>query len=56
MALTSTLVDTWDDGLLVDVAGTVAASGNYAALGDTLGLSQAPLFASTQPPIITAAK
>jgi hypothetical protein len=51
MALTFTLVDTWDDGKRVHVTGTVAASGNYTTSGDTLDLSQFPLVATTQPPI-----
>jgi hypothetical protein len=51
MALTFTLVDTWDDGKRVHVTGTVAASGNYSTSGDTLDLSQAPLIASAQAPI-----
>jgi hypothetical protein len=51
MALTFTLVDTWDDGKRVHVSGTVAASGKYATGGDALDLSQFPLVASTQPPI-----
>jgi hypothetical protein len=51
MALTFTLVDTWDDGKRVHVSGTVAASGNYSTGGDTLDLSQFPLVAATQPPI-----
>lgn len=51
MALTFTLVDTWDDGKRVHVSGTVAASGSYATGGDTLDLSQFPLIAATQPPI-----
>jgi hypothetical protein len=51
MALTFNLVDTWDDGKRVHVAGTVAASGNYATSGDTLDLSQFPIIASTQAPI-----
>ena len=51
MALTFTLVDSWDDGKRIHVSGTVLASGNYAANGDTLDLSQSPLVASTQPPI-----
>lgn len=51
IALTFTLVDTWDDGKRIHVAGTVAASGNYATGGDTLDLSQFSLIASAQPPI-----
>jgi len=51
MALTFTLVDTWDDGKRVHVTGTIAASGNYTTGGDTLDLSQAPLIASTRAPI-----
>lgn len=51
MALTFTLVDTWDDGKRVHVSGTVAASGSYTTGGDTLDLSQFPLIAATQPPI-----
>jgi hypothetical protein len=51
MALAFTLVDTWDDGQRIHVAGTVAASGSYTTGGDTLDLSQFPLIASTQPPI-----
>lgn len=49
MALAFNLVDTWDDGQRIHVAGTVAASGNYSAGGDTLDLSQVPLIASAQP-------
>jgi len=51
MALAFTLVDTWDDGKRIHVAGTVAASGNYATGGDTLDLSQAPVIAATQAPV-----
>jgi hypothetical protein len=51
MALTFTLVDTWDDGNRIHVSGTVAASGSYTTGGDTLDLSQFPIIASTQPPI-----
>jgi hypothetical protein len=55
MALTFTLVDTWDDGKRIHVTGTVAASGSYATNGDTLDLSLAPLIASAQPPIVGTA-
>lgn len=51
MALAFTLVDTWDDGKRIHVAGTIAASGSYTTGGDTLDLSQVPIIASTQPPI-----
>jgi hypothetical protein len=51
MALTFTLVDTWDDGKRIHMAGTVAASGNYSTSGDTLDLSQFPVLGSTQAPI-----
>ena len=51
MALAFSLVDTWDDGKRIHVAGTVSASGNYTIGGDTLDLSQLPIIASTQPPI-----
>jgi hypothetical protein len=51
MALTFSLVDTWDDGKRIHVTGTAAASGNYSTGGDTLDLSQAPLIASVQAPI-----
>ncbi len=51
MALTFSLVDTWDDGKRVHVSGTVAASGSYSTGGDTLDLSQFPIIAATQPPI-----
>jgi len=51
MALTFSLVDTWDDGKRVHVSGTIAASGSYTTGGDTLDLSQVPLVASDQPPI-----
>ena len=44
-------MDTWDDGTRIHVSGTVAATGNYAASGDTLDLSQVPIIASAQPPI-----
>lgn len=39
MALAFTLVDSWDDGRRIHVAGTIAASGNYATGGDTLDLT-----------------
>jgi hypothetical protein len=51
MALTFSVVDTWDDGKRIHVSGTVAATGNYATSGDTLDLSQVPIIASAQPPI-----
>jgi len=51
MALAFTLVDTWDDGNRIHVAGTVAASGSYSTSGDTLDLSQSPIVASTQAPV-----
>jgi hypothetical protein len=51
MALTFSLIDTWDDGKRIHVSGTIAASGNYTTGGDTLDLSQSPLVASSQPPI-----
>ncbi len=51
MALTFTLVDTWDDGKRIHVAGTAAASGNYSTSGDTLDLSQFPIVAATQAPV-----
>ena len=51
MALTFTLVDTWDDGKRVHVAGTATASGNYTTSGDTLDLSQFPIIAATQAPV-----
>jgi hypothetical protein len=51
MALTFSLVDTWDAGKRIHVSGTVAATGSYTTGGDTLDLSQVPVIASTQPPI-----
>jgi hypothetical protein len=51
MALTFSLIDTWDDGKRIHVTGTIAASGNYATGGDALDLSQSPVVASAQPPI-----
>ena len=51
MALAFTLVDTWDDGKRIHVAGTVVASGNYTTGGDSVDLSQNPIVASSQPPI-----
>ena len=51
MALAFTLVDTWDDGQRIHVAGTVAASGSYSTGGDTLDLSLSPLIAATQAPV-----
>lgn len=50
MALTFSVVDTWDDGRRIHVSGTVTATGNYATSGDT-DLSQVPIIASAQPPI-----
>lgn len=51
MALTFSLVDTWDDGKRIHVSGTITASGNYVTSGDTLDLSQFPIIAATQAPI-----
>jgi hypothetical protein len=53
MALAFTLVDTWDDGKRVHVAGTVAASGTYSTSGDTLDLTAIGSLGvpTTQPPI-----
>ena len=51
MALTFSLVDTWDDGKRVHVSGTVTAAGNYTTSGYTLDLSQFPIIAATQAPI-----
>jgi hypothetical protein len=48
MALTFSLVDTWDDGKRIHVSRTVSASGNYSTGGDTLDLSQFPAIATTQ--------
>ncbi len=51
MALTFSLIDTWDDGQRIHVTGTAAASGNYSTGGDTLDLSKFPIIAATQPPL-----
>lgn len=53
MALTFTLVDSWDDGKRIHIAGTVAVSGSYSTGGDTLDLSIIePLgVPTTRPPI-----
>lgn len=51
MALTFSIVDTWDDGQRIHLAGTVGVSGSYTTGGDTIDLSQNPIVASTQPPI-----
>ncbi|HEV2287397.1 MAG TPA: hypothetical protein VGR81_00425 [Candidatus Acidoferrales bacterium] len=53
MALAFTLVDYWDDGKRIHVAGTISASGNYATGGDTLDLTEIGSLGipTTQPPI-----
>lgn len=53
MALAFTLVDFWQDGRRIHVAGTVAASGSYTTGGDTLDLSSIGALGvpATQPPI-----
>jgi len=51
MALTFSLIDTWDDGMRIHVSGTVAASGSYSTGGDTIDLSQFPTIATTQAPV-----
>ncbi|MGH9727491.1 MAG: hypothetical protein ACRD33_00940 [Candidatus Acidiferrales bacterium] len=53
MALAFTLVDSWDDGRRVHVAGTIAASGNYATGGDTLDLGGIGTLGipTTKPPV-----
>lgn len=57
MALTFTLVDSWDDGKRIHVAGTIVVSGSYSAGGDTLDLSTIePLGVPTaHPPIVGTA-
>ena len=56
MALAFTLVDTWDDGRRIHVAGTVSASGNYSTGGDTLDLSVVETaIQTTQPPVQSTA-
>jgi hypothetical protein len=44
MALTFSLVDTWEDGKRVHVSGTMTS-------GDMLDLSEVPVIASDQPPV-----
>jgi hypothetical protein len=51
VALIFKLVDSWDDGKRVHLAGTVSASGSYTTGGDTIDLSQNPIVASSQAPI-----
>ncbi len=51
MAMTFSIVGTWDDGKRIHVSGTIVPSGNYTTRGDTLDLSQVPLAASDQPPV-----
>ena len=53
MALTFRLVDSWDDGRRIHIAGTIAASGNYATGGDTLDLTSLEALGvpSTRSPI-----
>jgi hypothetical protein len=48
MALTFTLVDTWDDGKRIHVCGTVTASGNYTTGGDALDPETHWIFRSIQ--------
>lgn len=51
MALAFTLVDTWDDGKRIHVAGTISPSGSYSTGGDTLDLLQSSQVSSTKAPI-----
>jgi hypothetical protein len=51
MALSFSLVDTWDDGKRIHVAGAATASGSYATGGDTLDVSQFPVVAATHAPV-----
>lgn len=53
MALAFTLVDSWDDGKRVHVAGKITASGSYTTGGDTLDLTALGALGipTTQPPI-----
>jgi len=39
MALAFTLVDSWDDGRRIHMAGTIVVSGNYVTGSDALDLS-----------------
>jgi hypothetical protein len=51
MALTFSVLNTWDDGKRIHVSGTAGATGSSTTSGDTLDLSQEPIIASAQPPI-----
>ena len=52
MALTFSLVDTWDDGQRIHVAGTAAGSGSYSTGGDTLDFTTvASRIGASQPPV-----
>lgn len=57
MALAFTLIDSWDDGRRIHVAGTVAASGNYSTGGDTLDLTPLESLGvpTTKPPVLGTA-
>jgi hypothetical protein len=57
MALALTLVDFWDDGERLHVAGTITASGSYATGGDTLDLTALGSlgYPTTQPPVHSTA-
>jgi hypothetical protein len=48
MAFTFSLVEPWNDGKPVPVAGTAATTGDYTTGGDTLGLSQFPIAAAAR--------
>ncbi len=50
MAVTATVTDHWEDGKRVHVIGTLVFSGNYAAGGDTVTVSNLPLIKSASPP------
>ena len=50
MAVTATVTDHWEDGKRVHAIGTLAFSGNYAAGGDTITVSNLPLIKSASPP------
>lgn len=49
MALAATVTKHWDDGKVLHVVGTIAASGNYVASGDALSFVNTAIKSSRVP-------
>lgn len=52
MALAVTITDHWTDGKRIHVIGSIVASGNYVANGDTLNLASTEIKSASLPEFV----